>query len=324
MTENTMKNGNDFLSDEPIVGISPAAKRLQKVVNKIAATNSNVLIIGEPGIGKEYTANQIFHLSNQFNNSFVKIDCAELGKTTTYTDLYGEDSEGDGAIIRSIGLLEKANNGILFLDNINKLSHEFQEEFLRILRDKTVRRLGSNESKKLNMRVISSSDFDLMPEVDSGRFKKDLYYLLNTLTLVIPPLRERKQDIPEFFAFYLKKFCKEESIEEPAVSAEIFESILGYEWKGNVRELKSTVHNLLTMSPKGELSADFLPFRIKKHPLEFLDPRNIKQTTIQIETYLIKKALRKFSGHQVKAAKLLGMPEATLRFKMKKYSINKK
>lgn len=323
MTEKMNKNDVNVVEQEPIVGNSPEAKRLRRAVKKLAKIDGNVLIIGETGIGKELAARHIYQLTTQYNKAFVKINCAALGKTIDFKDLYGEDAEGEQTVMRSIGLLEKANNGILFLDNIGDMNPEYQDEFLRFLRDKMVRPIGSEESKNVDMRVISTSDRDLLPEVESGKFRKELYYLMNALTLVIPALRERKQDIPELFSFFLKKVCEQEGREEPGVQSEIFESILGYKWKGNIRELENTVQNLVIMSPEDELSPEFLPFRIKKHPFDFLEPRNLKRVVSDLEIFLINKALGKFGGNQVKAAKLLGCPEATLRFKMKKYSIQR-
>jgi len=323
MDNRNKTNDFDFVQEEPIIGNSPEAKRLRRAVKKLAKVDSNVLIIGETGIGKELAARHIFHLSRRYNKAFVKINCAALGKTIDKKDLYGQDTEGDQAVMRSIGLLEKANKGILFLDNIGDMSPEYQDEFLRVLRDNLIRRVGSDQSILVDMRIVSTSDRDLMPDVETGKFRKELYFLLNSVTLIIPPLRERKQDIPELFSYFLKKHCDQEGKEEPAVQSEIFESILEYDWKGNIRELENTVQNLVMMSPEGELSPEFLPFRIKKHPFEFLEPRNLKRVISEIEIYLIKKALNKFGGNQVKAAKLLGIPEATLRFKMKKYNIPK-
>ena len=253
----------------------------------------------------------------------MEINCSALGKTIDLKNLHGQDSKGMQTVTRSIGLLEKANKGILFLDSIGDMSLEYQDELLRTIRNKKSRKVSGNGNIEIEMRIISTSDRDLAPDIESGKFKKELYYLLNTLTLVIPPLRERKQDIPELFSFFLKKYCEQERREEPAVHSEIFESMLEYDWKGNVRELENTVQNLLVMSPEGELSLEFLPYRIKKHPLDFLEPRNLKGVISEIEIYLIKKALNKFGGNQVKAAKLLGLPEPTLRFKMKKYYIPK-
>lgn len=324
MTEKNTKKQVDSVPDEPIIGTSPVTKKLKRAVNQLAENDSNVFVLGEVGTGKEFIARQIYSQSSRQKRNFVTIDCSAIGKTIDYKKLYGEDLEGDQAMIRNIGFLEKANKGVLFLANIGDMSFEHQEEFLRIIRDKKFRRAGGSENIDLDVRFISASDRDLKADLEIGKFKKELYYLLNTYTLYIPPLRERKQDIPEFFSFFLKKYCEQEGRDEPAVPSEIFESLLEYDWKGNVGELESTVQNLITMSSQDQLSPEFLPFRIKKHPLDFLEPRNLKGVISEIETFLIKKALKKFNGNQVKAAKLLGVPEATLRFKMKKHSISSK
>lgn len=311
------KNPPDVSPEESIVGSSPEAKRLRRAAKKLAKIDSNILIVGETGTGKELIARHIYLQSARHDAAFVEVNCASLGKTIQKKELYGEE---DG---KSIGLLEKANKGVLFLDHVGDTNPEYQEELLRIMREKRIRRVGGSENIELDLRTISTSDRDLNPDIERGKFNKDLFYLLNTLTLAIPPLRDRKQDIPELFTYFLKKYCATEGKEEPAIQSEIFESILEYDWKGNVRELENTVQNLVMMSPEGELSSDFLPFKIKKHPLDFLEPKNLKGTISEIEIYLIKKALSKFGGNQVKAAKLLGIPEATLRFKMKKYAIPK-
>lgn len=323
MSPRIPKNQADVLQNEVIIGNSPEAKRLRRAVKKLAKIDSNVLIIGETGTGKEFLARQVYQQSFRRNHTFVEINCTALGKTIETKDLYGEETEQEPSVTKDIGLFEKANNGILFLDNVGDMSSQYQEELLGVIRDKKFRRINGRESIEVDIRIISTSDRSLAPEVESGKFRKELYYLVNALTLQIPPLRERKQDIPELFSYFLKTFCEQQGREEPAIQSEIFESILEYEWKGNVRELENTVKNLLMMSPEGELSPDFLPFRIKRHPLDFLEPRNLKATISEIEIFLIKKALSKFGGNQVKASKLLGIPEATLRFKMKKYAIPK-
>ena len=309
--------------DESIIGSSPESKRLRRAARKVAEVDSNVFMFGETGSGKELVARHIHLQSPRRNRAFIEINCSALGKTIEKKELYGEELEKDQAVMRNIGLLEKANKGILFLDNIGDMNPEYQDEFLRIIRDRKFNRVGGSENIELDLRIIATSNHDLAFDLESGKFQKELYYLLNTLTLVIPPLRERKQDIPELFSHFLKKYCEQEGREEPAVQSEIFESILEYDWKGNIRELESTVQNLILMSPEGELSAEFLPFKIKKHPLDFLEPTNLKGTMSDIETFIIKKALKKVGGNQVKAAKLLGLPEPTLRFKMKKHSISK-
>jgi two-component system response regulator AtoC len=311
----------EVIQGEPIVGSSPEARRLRRAVKRLSKIDSNIFVIGETGTGKEFIARHIHNQSSRRNQEFVVLNCAALGTTIDRKVLFGEKSEGDRTAAKNIGLLEKASNGILYLDNVCDMSLEYQDEFLRIMRDRKIKQVGGSEPIEVELRIVSTADHDLGPEIERGKFRKELYFLLNALTLAIPPLRERKQDIPEMFSYFLKKYCDQEGKDEPAVQSDIFESILEYDWKGNVRELQNTVQNLIMMSPEGELSAEFLPFKIKRHPLDFLEPRNLKGVISDIEIYLIRKALGKFGGNQVKAAKLLGIPEATLRFKMKKYAI---
>lgn len=308
---------------EYFTGNSPEAKRINRAVKKFARVESNILIIGDTGTGKEYTARSIHKLSTRKNRPFVMVNCSALGYTLEKKDLFGQEIELEGTIQRTIGLLERANNGVLFLDNINETSMEYQFEFLQALKEKKFRRINGKDNISLDVRIISASDSEMEQDIQNGNFRKDFYFLLKSLSVEIPALRKRKQDIPEIFISFLKTYCHENEIEIPAVPAEIFESILEYDWKGNIRELKNCVENLVMMSPNGELSTEFLPFEIKRHPLDFLEIKNLKGVITEVETYLIKKALGKFAGNQVKAAKLLGIPEATLRFKMKKYAISK-
>ncbi len=314
---------NKQLQSHKFIGNSPEAKRINRAIKKFSKVDSNVLIFGETGTGKEFIARNLHAASSRKNRPFVVLNCSAIGHTIDRAELFGEEKEASNTIQRTIGILEKANRGILYLDNVNETSLDFQFELLQILKESKFRRLGGKENISLDIRVIAASEQDMEPEVDDGLFRKDLYYALKNLSFTVTPLRDRKQDIPELFIHFLKDYCQENNIDIPAVPAEIFESILEYDWKGNVRELKNCVENLIMMSPDGELSTEFLPFEIKRHPLDFLEVRNLKGVISEVETYLIKKALGKFAGNQVKAARLLGIPEATLRFKMKKYAIPK-
>ncbi|MFQ5823113.1 MAG: sigma 54-interacting transcriptional regulator [bacterium] len=313
----------NIFQDEKIVGNSPESKRLNRAVKKFSKVDSNILIVGDTGTGKEFIARLIHKNSTRKNRPFLVLNCSALGYTIDKRDLFGEETEEAGTIKRTIGILEKANRGVLLLDNLYDSSSDFQFELIQVIREKKFRRIGGKENILLDIRMISTSNRDMTQDIESENFRKDLYYLLKTLTITIPPLKERKQDIPELFIYFLKKYCHENELEIPAVPAELFESILEYDWKGNIRELQNCVENLVMMSPSGELSTEFLPFEIKRHPLDFLEVKNLKGVISEVETYLIKKALGKFAGNQVKAARLLGIPEATLRFKMKKYAIPK-
>ena len=305
------------------IGNSPEAKRVNRAIKKFAKVDSSVLLVGETGVGKEYIAEKIHLLSRRKNRSFVSINCSALGYTIGKRELFGEETEANGLIQRTIGLLEKANNGVLFLDYIDETSPEHQFELLQVIREMRFRRIGGKDNIPLDVRIISACNGDMEHNIENKKFRKDLIFLLKTLSITVPTLKSRKQDIPELFICFLKNYCHENQLDIPAVPAEIFESILEYDWKGNIRELKDCVENLVMMSPEGELSPEFLPFETHRHPLDFLEIGNLKGVITDVETYLIKKALGKFAGNQVKAARLLGVPEATLRFKMKKHAIPK-
>ncbi len=309
--------------EERFIGSSPESKRINRAIKKFSRVDSNVFITGDTGTGKEFIARLIHSMSSRKNRPFVVLNCSALGIMHDKRELFGEESERTGSIQRTIGYLEKANRGVLYLKNVEDLTLDLQFELLQVFREQKFRRIGGTEHIPLDVRVTTSSVNDPERQIDKNKFRKDLYFLLKALSIGVPPLKERKQDIPELFIYFLKKYCYENELDIPAVPAEIFESILEYDWKGNIRELKNCVENLVMMSPDGELSTGFLPFEIKRHPLDFLEIKNLKGVISEVETYLIKKALGKFAGNQVKAARLLGIPEATLRFKMKKYAIPK-
>ncbi len=311
----------DALQDEQIVGSSPEIKSIKRAVKKLAKLDSNILFMGETGVGKEFIARQLHIYSTRRNRPFVELNCSALGKTICHREIYGEEKPGSEPHVQVVGLLERANRGILFLDNLEDMNVEYQREFLQILREKKIRRNGGEENMPIDIRIVATSLYNLPKELESRGFRRELFHLLNVLQLEVPSLRERKQDIPELFIYFLKKFCDEQGREVPAIPTEMFESIMEYDWKGNVRELENCVQNLLAMSPELQLSTEFLPFRVKHHPLDQLEVKNLKGVINEVETYLIGKALRKFAGNQVKAAKLLGIPEATLRFKIRKYHI---
>lgn len=303
--------GNKF------IGNSPEAKRINRAIKKMSKADANILLIGDSGAGKEHVARLIHSQSARKNKPFVQLNCSALGYTIDRQELFGNESDGTD------GIFEKANKGVLFLDNISETPAEFQFDLLQSIREKKYRKVGGSKNIDFDVRIISATSNSIDESLATGDFRKELYYLLKSLTISLPTLKERKQDIPELFIYFVKTYCQDNQLEIPAVPAEIFESILEYDWKGNVLELKNCVENLVMMSPNGELSTEFMPFEVKRHPLDSLEVKNLKGAITEVETYFIKKALGKFAGNQVKAAKLLGVPEATLRFKMKKYAIPK-
>ncbi len=302
-------------SNRPFVGASPEARRLTRTIKRLSKTNNPVLLVGDVGTGKTFGAELIHSLSVRRNQPFLRLNCAALGHTIARNDLLG----GKSADSTKTALLDQLGQGVLFLDNVSDLSSDFQSIILDLMRTKE----DEAQARAIRFRIIAESSRDLAALVRTGRFNSDLYAAFAPHIVKFPPLCERKQDIPELLLYLLKQYCDESQIEIPAVPAEIFEYVMAYDWKGNVTELKNCVETLVMMSPRGQLCLDYLPFDVERHPLDFLEVKDLNKVTSQVEVFLIRKALEKFAGNQVKAARQLGIPEATLRFKIKKYAIEK-
>lgn len=303
-------------------GQSPEVSKIKKLVREIAKTNDNALITGEVGTGKKHIALEIHGRSRQKNKPFVEVNCSAIGETIFEEDLYGAKIDGPLGIERKIGLLEQAKRGTLYMENIDELKQEFQQQFFNILRERKFRKSGEKEIVDVTFRVIASTTDNQI--VNKDTIRRDLLSLLSMFTVHVPPLRDRQQDIPILFAEYLQKFCEEFNRELPDVPRDLFHSLMEYEWKGNIGELKTAVRNLVIMSPEGEVSIEYLPFEIRKHPFEFLEGRDLPDAISEVERYLIKKSLRKYAGNQTKAARHLNVSEAALRYKMKKYGYSRK
>jgi len=305
-----------------LIGQSPEIMKTKKMIREVAKTNENALIIGEVGSGRKHVAREIHHRSRLKNRPFIVLNCTAVGDTITDADLFGAKIEGSRGVERRIGLLEQAKRGILYLENVDELNPEFQQKFFNILKEKKFKKLDENVFINIDFRVIAASTDEQLPKKDALR--RDLLTMLSGFTIRIPPLRKRNQDIPYLFTHFLEKYCEEFKREMPTVSAELFESLIEYEWHGNVQELKNAVRNLVIMSPEKELSIEYLPFEVKKHPFEFLGDRNLPEAVSEVEKWFIKKSLRRFAGNQTKAARALNVSEAALRYKMKKYGLSRK
>lgn len=305
-----------------LIGQSPQITTTKKLIREISKTNENALILGEVGSGKELVAHEIHIRGKQKNRPFVVLNCTAVGDTITEADLFGEKIEGPKGVERKIGLLEQAKKGILYMENVDELTPEFQQKFVNILKEKKFRKTGEKGFIDVDFRIIAAaSDENFSKKED---FRKDLMSILNTFIIQIPPLRKRRQDIPYLFTHFLEQYSRETNREVPPIPAELFESLIEYDWRGNVFELQNTVRNLVLMSPEGELSVEYLPFEIKKHPFEFLEGRDLPGAVSEVELYMIRKSLRRFAGNQTKAARSLNVSEAALRYKMKKYGLSKK
>ncbi len=302
----------------PFVGNCGAAKKLYRAIRRLAKGDEHILITGDFGSGKTYSARCLHAFGPRDKYPFAVLNCAALGYTLDKGDVVGR-TQGDGSPATD-GLLQRVGEGVLFLDHFTDLAPEYQLLFATILQRGKYKQIGGATDLPFKARVIASANSSILRVVRSGEFNGELFSLFE-YSLVQPTLKERRQDIPELLLLFLKEYCEENQLEVPAVPAEIFEPLLEYEWHGNIKELKNCVANLVVMSRNGQLYQDHLPFEVKRNPLDFLEIANLNGAISDVEVFLIRKALRKYAGNQVKAARQLGIPEATLRFKIKKYAI---
>lgn len=304
------------------IGQSPETSRIKKMIREAGKTNDPVLIAGETGSGKELAAREIHERSKQKNRPFVTLNCAAIGDTLDESDLFGATIEGPRGVERKIGLIEQAKKGIIYLENLQDLNEVYQQKFMNMISEKKYKQTSTQKILDFDVRIIAATT-----EMELGKnksFRKDLLTALNGFTINIPPLRKRKQDIPYLFMHFLKEFCDEFKNEIPSVPSDLFESLMEYEWHGNITELKNAVKNLVLMSPEGSLSVEYLPFEVIKHPFEYLVGKDLPEAVSEVESYLIRKSLQRFAGNQTKAARALSVSEAALRYKMKKYGLSKK
>lgn len=304
-----------------LLGQSPDVRKLHTFIVRVAKTDEHVLVVGEIGTGKKILAEFIHQRSPRKHKALVSVNCTMLVEPEAEKELFGNTEEVGDTIHRHVGSLEEANGGTLLLENVEDLGENLQQRLAHVLREKVIRANGTKKDIDIDVRVISTTNIDLAEQVKLGNFRQDLFLILNSFVVEIPPLRKRKQDIPVLFEHFLKKHCQESGRPIPSVPISIFEPLLEYNWRGNVEELERCTRNLVLLSPEGELSTEFLPFKIKENPFEFLKGRNLEEAISELEKYLISAALRRFGGNRSKAAIYLNVSEATVRYKMRKYGI---
>lgn len=332
----------DVTPNDPInlfVGKSKSIQRIKALLPTIAETNCNILITGETGTGKELLARVIHQLSPRKYGPFVTLDCTTLQETIFESEVFGyEKGAFTGATSSKKGLVELADGGTLFIDEIGELPLPLQKKFLRFIQEKTFMRVGGTRLYKADVRLIAATNRNLEDEVKKGTFRADLYFRLNTLIIEIPPLRERKDDIPLLLEHFIKVKSAELGREFKGFSKGFLEAIMNYHWPGNVRELQNLVERALILAKDGYLTEDLLPNYLKSTEKTenkiSLTPNNLletdfdtltnKQTTLlEIEREIILQALIKNKWNQTKTAQYLGLSRKQLINKMKKYGLHK-
>ena len=309
-----------------VIGSSPTWNHVYQMVQQVAPSQATVLLTGESGTGKELIAGLLHRLSPRAERPFIVLNAAAMPATLLEAELFGyEKGAFTGALQRKPGHFELADGGTLFLDEIGDMPFEVQAKLLRVLQDGTFKRLGGINTLRVNVRVVAATNKELSKEVASERFRQDLYYRLNVITIHLPPLRERLQDIPLLATHFLQKYVRENCKEITAIQQEAIEHLMRYDWPGNVRELENVIERAVVLT-KGSIItlADlYLEEQQEKAPLNtneyFVLPA--KSTLAQIEREAIIQALRHTEGNREATARLLNIGPATLYRKFKEYQI---
>ncbi|HEY1860292.1 MAG TPA: sigma-54 dependent transcriptional regulator [Gemmataceae bacterium] len=327
-------------SGDRIVGRSPVMQEMCKIIGRIAPQDVNVLILGESGTGKELVARALYHHSRRADKPFLAINCAAIPEALLESELFGhEQGAFTGANRRRIGKFEQCNGGTLFLDEIGDMSPSLQAKMLRVLQEQRFERVGSNETLQTQVRVLAATNQNLEQLVKEARFRKDLYYRLKVVTIQVPTLRERLNDVAELAHYFLFRFDRELSLDIRAFAPEALELLQSYMWPGNVRELQSVIKQAMLNSSGHVLLPEFLPdglrtvatpSAIRESKTTELDLDSLVASLLQrgepnlhakvieaVERVLLGKVLRHTHGHQAQASDLLGLNRTTLRHKLR-------
>jgi DNA-binding NtrC family response regulator len=315
--EQQVKEQFDFRN---IIGRSKAIKHVVDIVSSIAQKNVNILITGETGSGKELIASAIHYNSLRSSKAFIKVNCAALSEGVLDSELFGHERGAfTGAIATRVGRFELADCGSIFLDEIGDISPNIQIKLLRVLQEKEFERVGGNETKKVDVRVIAATNKDLKKLIEEGFFRKDLYYRLNVVNIDMPSLRDRSEDIPLLVSYFINKLNNEKGYQIRGIGKDAMQILLNYHWPGNVRELENALESAMALSERDIIEAKYLPSFLLLNPLEHIDFYQIPKdlTFSDIEKRVIEQTLKTTGGNKTQAARLLHIGLRTLQRKIK-------
>jgi DNA-binding NtrC family response regulator len=334
-------------SDAPlpeIVGESKAMREVYRLTRLVAPTRASVLLVGETGTGKELIARAVHRLSPRADGPYVRVNCGALSESLLESELFGHVKGAfTGALDNKTGRFEAAHGGTIFLDEISSMSFKLQVKLLRVLQEGEFERVGESRTIRVDTRVIAATNQFLEDEIEAGRFRDDLYYRLNVVPIHLPPLRERREDIPLLGRFFLHRYSEENRRDTPEMPTDVLKTLLGHDWPGNVRELENCVERLVVLSNGQPLTPDLLsmpghsrrlrPARSRGNDLQSLIQNLVragiqglpegtldKQIVGAVERELIEQVLQMCDGVQVTAAKRLGINRNTLHKKLSEYA----
>jgi len=306
-----------------IIGKSPSMIRLLETTSKAAASDATVLITGESGTGKEMIAGAIHFNSTRENHPFIKLNCAAISEGLLESELFGHEKGAfTGAVRRREGRFSQAHRGSLFLDEISEMSMAMQAKLLRVIQEKEFTRVGGEEVLTVDVRIITATNRDLLAEVQQGNFREDLYYRLNVINLKVPPLRERREDIPLLAEHFLKMFSAKNDKAIKGFTPQAMDRLIRYRWPGNVREMMNAVESAVVLSDSEYISESDLSLLHAELPsLEAVAPVSADLPLEEVEKTTILKTLEISGGNKSEAARKLGITRATLHKKLKKYRV---
>ncbi len=305
-----------------IIGNSASLQAVFRLIEKVSATNASILIQGESGTGKELVARAIHRQSNRSNNPFVAINCGALPESLLESELFGHKKGSfTGANSDSEGLFRSADGGTLFLDEIGEIPHALQIKLLRALQEHEVTPIGSTNSIKFDARIIAATNRNLEEETTKGNFREDLFYRLNVIEIFLPPLRERREDIPLLTKHFLAKFSTEQNSGEKNITKEAMSALINYNWQGNIRELQNAVERAFILS-NAEIALENLPPKLitnSQHGFEIRDPNGLNPTLEEVERRYVVEILKSVNQDKTLASEVLGIDLSTLYRKLKRY-----
>ena len=305
---------------------SKVMQELEELIGAMAPSDANVLITGESGVGKEVVANVIHSKSRRAGKPLVKLNCAAFPQTMIESELFGYVKGAfTGAMNDFPGMIAEARGGTLFLDEISEMPADLQTRFLRVLQEREYRSLGSTRMLKADFRVITATNRPIAQALAENRLRSDLYYRINTFQIEVPPLRERKEDIPPLVNTFVQRFAKQLGKAEPTIAPEAFQKLLDYSWPGNVRELQNAIEYAVVLARNDIVGIKELPAEIQLPPALQTSPAPVRRSGVasldDMERETILQALTQTHGNKKKAAELLGIQRPTLYNKMKRYAI---
>lgn len=326
---NTLKNQlNHNLTYSQIIGNSIKLQQVMAQVHKVASTSATVLILGESGVGKDLVARAIHNHSPRNSQPLVSINCGAIPLTLIESELFGyEKGAFTDAKETQIGTFERANGGTLFLDEIGELPIDAQVKLLRVLEERKVNRIGGKKLIPIDVRIIAATNRNLEEKVQQGSFRLDLLYRLNIFTIMVPSLRERREDIPELVDYFIGKYNNILDIKVKSISKEAINLLCEYNWPGNIRDLENAIQSAMILSQNGVITSDHLPMRIKGYLKQDVlfnvsnETDKIKEASEIVEKELILTTLHRYNHSRTKTAEALNISRKTLFNKMKKYGI---